>query len=165
MFFLARVCALSILTLQTQAGPVQTDKRPGRLPVTVARAEFLGDVRSLTTHVKRDLGFQGKIGNHTMLTYGDTMYSDINYTDTWRGMTSDSMAFATHNPLEVLDVGLNNQGYPRQFCPLASKYDEDPATCAMGITNVVETYPGQGISLLHTRVFLAKWARQASCTF
>lgn len=128
----------------TQAGPVEPQPKGGQLPVTVSHVELLGDVHSLTTHVKRDLGFAGKIGDHVMLSYGDTMYSDSNYSDTWRGMTSDSMAFATHNPLEVLDINLNEQGYPRQFCPLEEAYGEDPGDCAMGITNVVETYPGQG---------------------
>jgi hypothetical protein len=132
------------LIIYAQAGPVQNHHKRGQLPVSVACAELLGNVNSLTTHVKRDLGFQGRIGNHVLLTYGDTMYSDANYTDTWRGMTSDSMAYATHNPLEVLDVGLNDQGYPGQFCPLETAYDEEAAQCAMGITNVVETYPGKG---------------------
>jgi hypothetical protein len=134
------------LIICAQAGPAQMHHKRGQLPLSVSGVEFLGDVRSLTTHVKRDLGFQGKIGEHVLLTYGDTMYSDANYTDMWRGMTSDSMAYATHNPLEVLDVGLNEQGYPGQFCPVEAAYGEEAAQCAMGITNVVETYPGQGNS-------------------
>jgi hypothetical protein len=135
---------LSCLIGFVQAGPVQTEGR-GRLPISVSSAKLLGNVHSLSTHVKRDLGFQGKIGPHVLLTYGDTMYSDSNYTDTWRGMTSDSMAYATHDPLQVLDVDLNGQGYPKQFCPLEKAYGEDASACAMGITNVVETTPGQGI--------------------
>lgn len=136
------------LITYSQAGPVEKHHKRGQLPVSVASTELLGNVHSLTTKVKRDLGFQGSIGDHVLLTYGDTMYSDANYTDTWRGMTSDSMAYATHNPLEVLDVGLNEQGYPGQFCPLENAYGEDAGECAMGITNVVETHPGQGIRLL-----------------
>lgn len=137
-------CFLLDLITHSQAGPVQKHHKRGQLPVSVACAELLGNVRSLTTHVKRDLGFQGRISDHVLLTYGDTMYSDVNYTDSWRGMTSDSMAYATHSPLEVLDVDLNEQGYPGQFCPVEKAYGEDAAQCAMGITNVVETYPGQG---------------------
>jgi hypothetical protein len=132
------------LIIYAQAGPVPNYQKGGRLPISVARAKLLGNVHSLTTHVKRDLGFQGRIGDHVLLTYGDTLYSDANYTDNWRGMTSDSMAYATHNPLEVLDVGLNDQGYPGQFCPIENIYGEEAAQCAMGITNVVETHPGQG---------------------
>ena len=140
------IAFLPILDLIThsQAGPVQKHHKRGKLPVSIAGAEFLGNVRSVTTHVKRDLGFQGKIDDHVLLTYGDTMYSDANYTDTWRGMTSDSMAYATQNPLKVLDVGLNEQGYPSQFCPVEKRFGEDAAECAMGITNVVETTTGQG---------------------
>lgn len=141
------------LITHSQAGPVQKHHKRGKLPVSVASVEVLGNVRSLTTHVKRDLGFQGRIGEHVLLTYGDTMYSDANYTDTWRGMTSDSMAYATHNPLEVLDVGLNEQGYPGQFCPVENAYGEEAAQCAMGITNVVETYRGQGICMLQSFAF------------
>jgi hypothetical protein len=132
------------LTTYAQAGPVHNHHKRGQLPVSVSSVKLLGNVRSSTTHVKRDLGFQGRIGNHVLLTYGDTLYSDANYTDIWRGMTSDSMAYATHNPLEVLDVGLNDQGFPGQFCPLEKTYGEEAAECAMGITNVVETDPGQG---------------------
>ncbi|ETI21056.1 hypothetical protein G647_07399 [Cladophialophora carrionii CBS 160.54] len=54
-------------------------------------------------------------------------------------MTSDSVAVATHNPLVVVDPVLNSDGYPPQFCPLISSFGEDPAECALGITNVVET--------------------------
>lgn len=136
--------SLTLIT-HSQAGPVHKHHKRGQLPVLVARAELLGNVHSVTTHVKRDLGFQGSIGDHVLLTYGDTMYSDANYTDSWRGMTSDSMAYATQNPLEVLDVQLNEQGYPAQFCPIEKRYGEDASECAMGITNVIETYPGQGI--------------------
>jgi hypothetical protein len=136
------------LIIYAQAGPVHKHHKRGQLPVKVSSANLLGNVHSLTTHVKRDLGFQGKIGDNVLLTYGDTMYSDANYTDSWRGMTSDSMAYATHNPLEVVDVGLNDQGFPPQFCPVEASYGEDAAGCAMGITNVVETYPGQGKLIL-----------------
>jgi hypothetical protein len=132
------------LITHSQAGPVQKHHKRGQLPVSVASAKLLGNVHSLNTNVKRDLGFQGRIGEHVLLTYGDTMYSDANYTDTWRGMTSDSMAYATHDPLEVLDVGLNEEGYPRQFCPVEKTYGEEAAQCAMGITNVIETHSGQG---------------------
>lgn len=132
------------LTMRVQAGPVLNYQNAGKLPVSVAHAELLGNVRSLSTQVNRDLGFQGRIDSHILLTYGDTLYSDGNYSDTWRGMTSDSMAYATRNPLEVLDVDLNDQGYPKQFCPLEGTYGEDAAHHAMGITNVIQTYPGQG---------------------
>ena len=144
MYWIGAIYLFLDLTTYTQAGPVKHRHQGGRLPVSVASAELLGNVRSVTTHVKRDLGFQGRIGDHVLLTYGDTMYSDTNYTDSWRGMTSDSMAFATHNPLEVVDVELDDQGFPRQFCPLEKSYGEEAGQCAMGITNVVETYPGQG---------------------
>jgi len=72
------------------------------------------------------------------------MYSDSSYGDEFRGMTSDSIALATHDPLEVMDIGLNDQGYPQQFCPIMAEYGEEPSTYALGITNVIETYPGQG---------------------
>jgi hypothetical protein len=77
----------------------------------------------MTTFVKRDLGFPGRLGCNIFLSYGDTMYA----------------------PLEVIDIHLNAQGHPRQFCPIMAEYGEDPATHALGITNIVETYPGQGM--------------------
>ena len=144
MHWIIAIYFLLDLISQAQAGPVKNHLKRGQLPVSVSCVELLGDVRSLTPRVKRDLDFRGRIGNHVLLTYGDTLNSDANYTDTWRGMTSDSIAYATHNPSEFLDVGLNDQGFPQQFCPLEEKYGEDTAECAMGITNVIETYSGQG---------------------
>ena len=108
--------------------------------------EFLGDVHSATTFVKRDLGFQGQLGQYVLLSYGDTMWSDANYSDTWRGMSSDSVALATQDPLTVIDPVLGDNGYPPQFCPLMSSYGEDPSECSAGITNVVQTTsPDKGI--------------------
>ena len=137
------------LTLSTQARRFhQASHKRSTLPITVSSVDFLGDVHSETTYVKRDLGFQGQIGPNVLLSYGDTMFSDANYTDKWRGITSDSVALATHDPTKVLDVNLiklNNVSYPRQFCPLMPEYGEDSATWASGITNVVETSPGQGV--------------------
>jgi hypothetical protein len=101
-------------------------------------------VHSVNTFVKRDLGFQGRIGNNIFLSYGDTMYSDSSYSDEFRGMTSDSIALATHDPLEVRDINLDGQGHPQQFCPIMAECGEESSTHALGITNVIETYPGQG---------------------
>ena len=132
------------LTILVQAGPVQLNHTKGGLPIVIDCVEELGDVHSETTYVKRDLGFQGQIGNNIVITYGDTMFSDPTYSDTFRGMTSDSMALATHNPLNVIDLDLDAQGFPKQFCPIMGEYNETSSECAMGITNVVETYSGQG---------------------
>ena len=138
-----------VLIYRVQASPISHHQKRGQLPISVSCIDELGDVHSKTTAVKRDLGFAGQIGNYTLLSYGDTMYSDAAYSDTFRGMTSDSVAFATHNPLEVLDVNLNEQGYPKQFCAIMEEYGEDSSTCALGITNVVETNLGQGKSPRH----------------
>lgn len=121
-----------------------TPSKPYPPNITITCIDFLGDVHSATTYVKRDLGFQGQIGEYVLLSYGDTLYTDANYTDAWRGMTSDSLALATHDPLVVVDPVLNGDGYPPQFCPLLSS-DEDPADCALGITNAVETTHGHGV--------------------
>lgn len=59
-------------------------------------------------------------------------------------MTSDSVAMASHDPLSVHDIHLNEQAYPKQFCPTIKAFDEDPSTHALGITNVIETFPNQG---------------------
>lgn len=99
---------------------------------------------SNNTYVNRDLGFHGQLGETVILTYGDTMWSDSSHSEKWRGMTSDSAAFATAEPLQVQDFDLNDQGYPQQFCPLLKEYGEDLSEDAIGITNVIETSPGQG---------------------
>ncbi|KAK9489865.1 hypothetical protein V1508DRAFT_426647 [Lipomyces doorenjongii] len=117
----------------------------GRLPITVHSATFLGDIHSTTTHCLRDNGFNGQIGGVTLLTYGDTMFRDSSYSNTFRGMTSDSVAQATSNPLHVTDVLLDGGGWPQQFCPLNPAWNEDKSVHAMGITNVVETSPRKGI--------------------
>jgi hypothetical protein len=123
----------------------------GRVSISTYAIEQLGDVHSVNTFVKRDLGFQGRIGNNIFLSYGDTMYSDPGYSNQFRGMTSDSVALATHDPLQVMDVNLNDQGYPQQFCPIMAEYGEEPSTYALGITNIIETYPGQGTGRLSIR--------------
>lgn len=164
VFFLVFVWL--IFAARAQAHPHQYDHQP-RSPATqglsIESADLLGFVRSATTHVNRDLGFQGQLGSYVLLTYGDTMYSDGNYSNDWRGMTSDSVAFATHDPLLVVDTDLNENGYPRQFCPIIKHYGEDPAECALGITNVVETEPGQG-QLSHAHVQEMLTITEAFCT-
>ena len=140
-------CVLHLcLTRPLQAYPAsfQSHHKRQLSESSLSCVDFLGDVHSATTFVKRDLGFQGQVGNNVLLTYGDTMYSDRNYSDQFRGMTSDSVALATHDPLVVVDPHLDNDGYPKQFCPLVEHFGEDPSECALGITNAVETYPGQG---------------------
>ncbi|RMZ88748.1 hypothetical protein DV736_g4021, partial [Chaetothyriales sp. CBS 134916] len=112
---------------------------------SIAGVEELGDVHSASSWIKRDLGFQGQIGNHVILSYGDTLYTDENGSDEFRGMTSDSIALATHDPLVVLDSDLNKYGYPNQGCPVVADYGENMGEDALGITNVVETEPRKGI--------------------
>jgi hypothetical protein len=129
---------------QVEPTPSHQQER-GQLPISTCAVQELGDVQSMTTFVKRDLGFPGRLGCNIFLSYGDTMYSNSTYSDEFRGMVNDSIAMATHVPLEVMDIHLNAQGYPRQFCPIMAEYGEDPATHALGITNIVETYPGQGM--------------------
>lgn len=105
---------------------------------------MLGDVYSQNTYVKRDLGFPGQIDDFVLLSYGDTMHKDASYSSTWRGMTSDSVALATHDPLVVVDPLLNEKGHPLQFCPLMPEIGENNSEWALGITNVVQTHRGRG---------------------
>ncbi|EXJ94414.1 hypothetical protein A1O1_02808 [Capronia coronata CBS 617.96] len=134
-------------TTALSGGTTTASKPPKPYPPTlkVARVDFLGDVHSATTYVKRDLGFQGQLGAYVLLSYGDTLYSDTEYSDTWRGMTSDSVALATHDPLVVLDPLLNENGYAQQFCPLDASRGEIPSEHSLGITNVVSTAAFTGV--------------------
>ncbi|KAJ4522895.1 hypothetical protein HRR83_001398 [Exophiala dermatitidis] len=120
--------------------PSQSQK-PYPPTISIDRVDFLGPVHSATTHVKRDLGFQGRLGDYILLSYGDTLYSNPELSDDnqFRGMTSDSLALATHDPLVVVDPPdlLNENKYPRQFCPLDPNAGEVPSEYAVGITNVV----------------------------
>ncbi|KIV93340.1 hypothetical protein PV10_04558 [Exophiala mesophila] len=127
--------------------PSRRSPGPAKFPpkVNISKVDFLGDVHSSTTYVIRDLGFQGRIGKHVLLSYGDTLWSDANYSDKWRGMVSDSVALATHDPLVVIDPILNANGYPPQFCPVMSEYNETNSDYALGITNIVETGRNQGM--------------------
>jgi hypothetical protein len=145
LFRFISICVSFGLTGIVQAVPVSHHHRErGQLPISTCAVQELGDVHSGNTFVKRDLGFQGRIGNNIFLSYGDTMYSDSSYSDEFRGMTSDSIALATHDPLEVRDINLDGQGHPQQFCPIMAECGEESSTHALGITNVIETYPGQG---------------------
>lgn len=57
---------------QYSRGPSAGDASDGTaLDFKVTSVEELGDVQSLSTCVKRDLGFQGKLGDHVVLTYGE----------------------------------------------------------------------------------------------
>jgi hypothetical protein len=150
LFWFRSTCMSFGLTDIVQADHHHHSKR-GQLPISTCAVQELGDVHSVNTFVKRDLGFHGRIGNNIFLSYGDTMYSDSNYSDKFRGMTSDSIALATRDPLEVMDINLSDQGYPQQFCPIMVEYGEDPSTYALGITNVIETSPGQGAESLSFR--------------
>lgn len=47
------------------------EKRPRN--VIIVHVEELGNVRADSTRVERDLGFQGKIGEHVLLTYGESI--------------------------------------------------------------------------------------------
>jgi hypothetical protein len=149
-YFILLLGLLWLTRTGAQAHPTRHEHRTpsstaaGTQSLTVSSVDFLGNVRSISTHINRDLGFGGQIGQYVLLSYGDTMYSDGNYSDHWRGMTSDSIALATNDPLLVYDPDLNDQGYPRQACPIVKHYGEEKSECALGITNVVETEPGQG---------------------
>ncbi|KAK9330749.1 hypothetical protein V1520DRAFT_117802 [Lipomyces starkeyi] len=115
------------------------------LPVSVSSHTVLGNVHSMDTYCIRDNGFNGNMGNITLLTYGDTLYRDSSYSDKFRGMVSNSVVKATSDPLEVIDVLLNNDGWPEQFCPVNPAWDEDNSVNAIGITNVVEIDSESGI--------------------
>ncbi|KAK9357846.1 hypothetical protein V1504DRAFT_463026 [Lipomyces starkeyi] len=113
--------------------------------VSVSADTFLGDVHSITTYCIRDNGFNGQIGNIALITYGDTLYRDSSYSNVFRGMVSNSVAQATSNPLQVVDVLLNSNGWPQQFCPVNPQWGEDIAVDAIGISNIVETGTNTGI--------------------
>lgn len=110
----------------------------------IVHVEELGNVRSLTTRVERDLGFQGQLGQYIMLTYGDTMYRDEDWSDRFIGMTCNSVGIATVDPTEVYDPLLNDSNHPKCFLEPAAEYGEDSSQYALGITNVIELNPGRG---------------------
>ena len=105
----------------------------------------LGDVKSTTSLVKRDLGFQGRLLNHSIITYGDTMFTNTEGDDKFRGMTCNSVAISTTDPTRVLDPVVDDECRSACFLmPSIEEYGEDPSTHALGITNVVETSAGKG---------------------
>lgn len=126
--------------------PVQdfNDRTTSFKGVEIKNVIELGNVSSSSTFVKRDLGFQGKLGHHVLLTYGDTMFSDAAGSDQWRGMTCNSAAVALDDPTAVYDTLLDDNNYPRCFLKPTEEYGEDPSVYALGITNIVETSHGEG---------------------
>ena len=109
--------------------------------VKIAKVEELGNVVSLTSDIKRDLGFQGRLGERVVLSYGDTIWGPG---DTFRGMSSNSAAIACSDPTQVFDSDLQENSYPQALLLPDKQYGEDVATYAIGITNVVEVSPGRG---------------------
>ncbi|KAK5083527.1 hypothetical protein LTR05_006029 [Lithohypha guttulata] len=123
--------------------PVSTDLE--RREVKINDVTELGNVLSTSAFVKRDLGFQGQLGSYILLTYGDTMFSDAEGSDQFRGMTCNSVAVAGKHPTKVLDPRLDQDGFPHCFLRPSEQYNEDPSVYALGLTNVVEISPGKGI--------------------
>lgn len=117
---------------------------PGLREVKIKEVTELGDVSSTSTFVKRDLGFQGKLASHILITYGDTMFSDAEGNEEFRGMTCNSTAIACDEPTSVFDPVLDNREYPRCFLQPSDEYGEDPSVYSIGITNIVETSRGEG---------------------
>lgn len=114
----------------------------------ISHVQELGTVSSVSTRVERDLGFQGKLGPYILLSYGDTMYRDKDWSDNFIGMTCNSVGLATIEPTKVVDPLLNETGHPQFFLKPASEYNEDYGEDALGITNVVEITPDKGTSFL-----------------
>ncbi|MBA7489675.1 hypothetical protein ES702_00209 [subsurface metagenome] len=127
-----------------QEGSTDPDT-PNHRELKIKEVTELGDVTSTSTFVKRDLGFQGKLGSHILITYGDTMFSDAEGNDKFRGMTCNSTAVACEEPTSVFDPVLDESEYPRCFLQPSEEYGEDPSVYSLGITNVVETSHGEGI--------------------
>jgi len=72
MFWFISICVSLGLIDIVQAAPVSPHHRKrGQLPISTCEVQELGDVHSRNTFVKRDLGFQGRIGNNIFLSYGD----------------------------------------------------------------------------------------------
>lgn len=116
-----------------------SDKQPR--PLKVGNVVELGNVHSSSTTVKRDLGFHGRLGSYAFLTYGDSMHGDG---EQFRGMTCNSIAIATKSPTEVLDPLLDENKNTRFFLRPNEEAGEDPSVYSLGITNIVDTRPGQG---------------------
>lgn len=127
-----------------QLQQIPSEGSPDPKQVKIASVQELGDVRS-NALMHRDLGFQGKLGPYTLLTYGDTMYTDEQDTDGFKGMTCNSAALACTDPTKVFDPLCDSAQHPECFL-LPSKVDgEDPGEWSLGLTNVIETTPGEGI--------------------
>ncbi|KAK5945941.1 hypothetical protein PMZ80_000080 [Knufia obscura] len=123
------------------------DGSPGEArEVKIQNVTELGNVSSISSLVKRDLGFQGKLGDYILINYGDTMFTDARGSDEFRGMTCNSCAIACEDPTQVFDAKLDNSGYPHCLLMPSDEYGEDSSKYALGITNIVETSHGKGKS-------------------
>ena len=112
-------------------------------PLKVANVIELGNVRSSTTSVKRDLGFCGRLGNYEFLSFGDTLFG---LGEQFKGMTCNSLGIATTSPTEVMDPVLDENGYPRFFLRPNEEVGERIDHYSLGITSIIETRPGSGTS-------------------
>lgn len=124
---------------------------------------FLGPVKSQTTHVVRDLGFPGRLGEYVLLTYGDTLYIEENGTadhdssHDWRGMVCNSVALATEDVTQVCDPRKSDSGGSTDErwwpdCFLKPGEGEDESEWALRLTGVIELSPGRG---KHSSIFPA----------
>lgn len=113
----------------------------------VQPASFIGNITSSNTGDIRDLGYSGRIGNITILTFGDTIPCQ-SYQNGCRGLTApNSAAIITPNdtPSTYTDFRLGPAGKHAQiFCPLLKEAGEKAAD-GLGLTNVIETAENEGI--------------------
>lgn len=114
--------------------------------VKIKEVTELGNVTSTSTCVKRDLGFQGKLGSYILVTYGDTLFMRAPPYEEFRGMICNSIAIACNKPTRVFDPVLDEEGDPCCLLRPCSEYGENPSFYSLGITNVVETSPGEGMT-------------------
>lgn len=126
-----------------QAGDAN-DSNSSPRKLEVANVTELGTVHSASSYVNRDLGYQGQLSNHILLTYGDTMWSDEKYSTDFRGMTCNSVALATDDVLRVLDTKKGSHGYPEPALSPNAEQGEAHHEWACGITNVIEVGPNEG---------------------
>lgn len=117
-------------------------------PVKLAHpATFLGNVTSSNTGDIRDLGYSGRIGNTTILTFGDTIPCK-SYQQGCFGLTAPNSAAVvtdTDTSLTYTDFRLGPAGKHAQiFCPLVKEAGET-AVWGLGLTNVIETGENEGI--------------------
>ncbi|KAK0616478.1 hypothetical protein B0T14DRAFT_435101 [Immersiella caudata] len=122
-------------------GDVDNTQSFGVNPIELALVEKLGYQTACNSCSHRDLGFTGKVGGNWYSVWADTLWAAPGIVDPERdtpgfhGMVRSSVSLLTDDPLQVVDLNLNNDWpvpHQQPFIPFNEDWGESSRTAFGG---------------------------------